>query len=132
MPILAFLAGNLWRTAALALAIGLSLQTLRLGWAQEARDEAIGAGAVALSANRTQEAMLTALTAQRDALLLARAQDQEAARVEVAQAQAVALDQHQKLRAALTEIQRLAAIPKCTPVMHAQICPEIERELRAP
>lgn len=132
MPIVGFLLGNLWRTAALALILALSLQTLRLGWAQDARDEAIGKSAVALSANRTQEAMLTAMTAQRDALLLARAQDAEQAQAAVQQAQAVAIHLKGQLDHAIGQVRQLAALPRCQNVMAAQVCPEIERELRAP
>lgn len=129
---LAFLLSNPWRSFALVLAIALSLQTFRLGWAQDARDEAIGQSAVALSANRTQEAMLTAMTAQRDALLLARAQDAEQAQAAVAQAQAVAIHLKGQLDHAIGQVRQLAALPRCQAVMQAQVCPEIERELRAP
>jgi hypothetical protein len=130
--LIAFLLGNVWRTVALALILALGLQTLRLGWAQDARDAAIAQGAVAVEANRSQDAMLQAMIAQRDGLLLARAADKKATDAALAESNALLMIQNGQLRAAAKRIHELSRRPNCIAVMDAPICPEIAQELRAP
>lgn len=130
--ILAALLGNVWRTLALALALALVGQSLRLGWAQDARDEAIAASGNAVGANRTANAMIAALVAEREGLLLKRAAEVETANRAVAESQAREQVLAANLSAAIQKIRALANQPRCQQVMAMPICPEIERELRAP
>lgn len=132
MDILGLIFGNLWRTLALALLIGLGLQTWRVGMAVEARDEALREAGNALGANRTNTAMIAALVAEREGLLLKRAAEVEAANRAVAESQAREQVLAANLGVAIQKIRQLANQPRCQQVMAQAICPEIERELRAP
>ena len=130
--VVAFLLGNVWRTFALALLACLGVQQLRISWAQEGEREAIASGAVALSANRTQEAMLTAMTAQRDGLLLARAADKKATDETLIEAAEMLDRQTEQLLIQHQRIRELSKLPACSQTVSMVICPAIADELRAP
>ena len=87
---------------------------------------------VAKAANTASTAMVLSLKTERDALLLQRAIETDAAVAAVEQSQAMAKRAIAAYQEARERIRQLSQTTRCMAAMSAPICPQIAQELRAP